>query len=737
MTPPFKGIAFKIMLLSWTVTITTLIVFVSGIIPIQRRSLLDSLESKARGIAVSLQDVAAGAAVSEDYSSLVEHCMQMLSGDRAIDFVVIAKSDGLAIVSEQSGWRSEGLGKEWLPAGRQPASGIETVALFGRRVFRYSRPLDYSALQWGWIHVGLSLEAYDRSATKGYQRTGLLAVVCVSLSLAASLVFARRMTQPILSLREGVRRVTEGDFSARAVIRSSDEVESLAHSFNSMADSLLQRNRILESVRFAAQRLLSAEDWRTAIEDVLEKIGMAAHSSRSYVFKNHLGDDGALLCTQRYEWVAEGISTTRDREQWQGFRWYQPGFEDWANQLGQGQVVTAHVELLRKPMRDVLDPSIQSLISMPIRVGGQWWGFLGLDDCRRRREWSVAERDSLQAAADMIGAAILRQRSQQALLEAKQTLELRVLERTAELSELVVAKDRANAELAEAQQRLMEMSRLSGMAEVATSVLHNVGNVLNSVNVSTSVVTDRIREWRVDRMTALVAMLREHAPSLTEYMANDPKGQRVLPYLEKLAQHFQRERTALVGELELLTRHVEHIKEIVAVQQNYACVSGVVESIGISGLVEDAVRITRAGFDRHEIRFLRDFDEVPPVCADKHKVLQILLNLLRNAQHATRESGKPEKEICVRIRRLNEDAIRIQVRDNGVGLTPENLTRIFSHGFTTKRDGHGFGLHSGALAAREMGGALSVESKGPGLGAVFTLELPLNTRCRRDDRSRT
>ena len=279
--------------------------------------------------------------------------------------------------------------------------------------------------------------------------------------------------------------------------------------------------------------------------------------------------------------------------------------------------------------------------------------------------------------------------------------------------------------MAEAQQRLIELSRESGMAEVATGVLHNVGNVLNSVNISTTVVAGKIRELRVDNLVAVVEMLHQHQEDLAKFLRSDPKGERLLPYLAKLGRHFQDERRVLVKELELLQENIGHIKEIVATQQDYAKVTGLIEELGLARLVDDAVRIAGPGLGRDGIRIERDFDVLPKTAADKHKILQILLNLVRNAQQAIKERPEAPLTIWIRIRRMEGNRARIEVRDAGVGLARENLTRIFAHGFTTKRDGHGFGLHSGALAAKQMGGALWVESAGPGLGATFILELPL------------
>ena len=181
---------------------------------------------------------------------------------------------------------------------------------------------------------------------------------------------------------------------------------------------------------------------------------------------------------------------------------------------------------------------------------------------------------------------------------------------------------------------------------------------------------------------------------------------------------------ALLEELEQLRHHIEHVNQIVAMQQSYAKVAGAEECVEVSQLIDDALQINAAALDRHAIHLQRELEPMPPILVDKHKVLQILINLIRNAKYAVSESERIDKQL--RVRAFSRDGqICIQVIDNGVGIPAENLTRIFGHGFTTRRDGHGFGLHSGALAARELGGSLSAASDGPNLGATFTLALPL------------
>jgi signal transduction histidine kinase len=219
--------------------------------------------------------------------------------------------------------------------------------------------------------------------------------------------------------------------------------------------------------------------------------------------------------------------------------------------------------------------------------------------------------------------------------------------------------------------------------------------------------------------------LEEHSASLSRFLTEDERGRQVPAYLQQLAGHLEKERTELRSELGTLTLNIEHIKEIVATQQNYARVSGVIETLELADLVEDAMKIHGGAYVRHGVTVVREYDQLPAVTVDKHKLLQVVVNLLHNAKYACDAGGKPDKQVTVRLKTAGEKRVRIEVADNGVGIPAENLTRIFSQGFSTRKGGHGFGLHSGALAAKDLGGTLSVQSDGPGLGATFTLELPM------------
>jgi len=284
---------------------------------------------------------------------------------------------------------------------------------------------------------------------------------------------------------------------------------------------------------------------------------------------------------------------------------------------------------------------------------------------------------------------------------------------------------RAEKELERTHRRLLDVSRLAGMAEVATGVLHNVGNVLNSVNVSAALISERLRESKVAGVTKLAKLLQEHSEDMSRFLTEDKRGHQVPLYLEQLAEHLEEERNGLRDELKNLTVNIEHIKEIVTTQQNYAQISGLTESVTLPDLVEDALRIHSGAYVRHGVTVVREFEPLPAISVDKHKVLQILVNLLSNAKYACDEGGRGDKQVMVRLKPAGEGRVKIEVADNGVGIAAENLVRIFSQGFTLRKGGHGFGLHSGALAARDLGGSLSVYSDGLGRGASFVLELPV------------
>jgi signal transduction histidine kinase len=303
------------------------------------------------------------------------------------------------------------------------------------------------------------------------------------------------------------------------------------------------------------------------------------------------------------------------------------------------------------------------------------------------------------------------------------TLEERVDVRTRELSTSLET-------LKNTQRQLADASRRAGKAEVATTVLHNVGNVLNSVNVSCNLVGDKIRQSRVAGIGKLADLLRTNQAQLGPFFTESAQGRKFIEYLTALGEAFTAQRTSVLAELEGMQKNVDHIKTIVSHQQTLAKhVVGALEPFVISELIEEAFHFNSPSFDRHAVSFVREFGELPPIKADRHKLLQIVMNLLSNARHALKDlDPEATRRITIRIKPAGEQRFQLEVEDTGCGIPVQNLERIFNYGFTTKKDGHGFGLHSSSCVAAEMGGSLCVHSDGPGQGARFTLELPIDAQ---------
>lgn len=285
---------------------------------------------------------------------------------------------------------------------------------------------------------------------------------------------------------------------------------------------------------------------------------------------------------------------------------------------------------------------------------------------------------------------------------------------------------RAKAETEELSKQLVDAAHRAGKAEIATDVLHNIGNVLNSVNVSAGLVLERLDSKHSQRIAQTASLIAEHLDDPQAFFSGEGRGVALPGFLQQVAQGLDDDLALATKELHDVIDRLDHIKAIVATQQNYAGLSGMKEPVDLAALIEEAEMLNTTSFDRHGVEIVREYEPtVPEVMVEKQKLLQIVVNLLRNSKEALVAGRTASRRMVIGIKRLDEENVVIEVADNGVGIPAENLTKIFNHGFTTKADGHGFGLHSCANAAKEMGGSLSAQSEGDGCGASFRLVLPL------------
>jgi PAS domain S-box-containing protein len=284
----------------------------------------------------------------------------------------------------------------------------------------------------------------------------------------------------------------------------------------------------------------------------------------------------------------------------------------------------------------------------------------------------------------------------------------------------------AEEEIADLHNQLVTSARFAGMADIASSTLHNVGNVLNSANVSVEFLKERSFKSDIKEIEGTVNLLETNLSRLPEYFATDPRGKFVPEYLIELLKEVKKNYQTFSRELESLSISLSHIKDIIVTQSDISKSAGVSEKVFMPEVLDAALEMTSTNFDKYGIRILKDYHESSFVFIDKVKILQILVNLLRNAKESLTEvADLNDKKIVISLVEDSSDKnIIIKIQDNGIGILKKNLKKIFSLGFTTKPEGHGLGLHMSAISAQEVGGNLSVTSKGSEEGATFTLTLP-------------
>lgn len=284
--------------------------------------------------------------------------------------------------------------------------------------------------------------------------------------------------------------------------------------------------------------------------------------------------------------------------------------------------------------------------------------------------------------------------------------------------------ERVNAEQRERllQKQLREASHQSGMAEVATGVLHNVGNVLNSLGVASSTAQARLKASQFDRVERVASLLDAHRNTLGDFLASDPRGRRLPEYLSTLGVQLKRETAGLQSEINAISTHVQYLCEIVRAQQSFACGGGADEQVNLRELVETA--LTLKGQELNGAEITRDIADIPDMLLDRYKLLQIMVNFISNACDAMAANESAEWRLAIRARVVGGQ-LEISVEDSGVGVPADLLPRIWEFGFTTKTHGHGFGLHNSALAAQQLGGTITADSAGAGQGACFSVKIPI------------
>jgi len=499
---------------------------------------------------------------------------------------------------------------------------------------------------------------------------GILIVFATLVAYILSNRFQKVISEPILSLAKTAKSITaEQNLLKCDIPHGHDEIGVLIDSFNEMLDQLQDRQAALHE---------SEEKFRTLYESSSDAVTL-------------LDADGFFDCNASALKIfgCDKLSDFQGKHPTDFSPEFQPNGQDSVT-LARQYIDTAYK---RGSVRYEWTHCKKDGTEFPTEA------LISIVELKGRKVIQGVLRDITE-----------RKKAEDEIRKLNEDLEQRVKERTAELEET--------------HEKLLEVSRQAGMAEVASDVLHNVGNVLNSINVSTELLTEMVRHSEVANLKKVTDLIKDHSNDLADYLTQNTQGKHIPALLIEMGKHLTAESEKTVEELKSLSDNVEHIKTIVQMQQSYAKVSGIEAPTLLSESIKSSLNINLAALDRHQVKVVTEFEELPEVVVDKQKAIQILVNLINNAKYALGENDDKERLLTIRLYRYEDDRVRIEVSDNGVGIPEENLDRIFQHGFTTKAQGHGFGLHSGALAARELGGSLTVNSEGPGKGSTFTLELP-------------
>lgn len=289
-------------------------------------------------------------------------------------------------------------------------------------------------------------------------------------------------------------------------------------------------------------------------------------------------------------------------------------------------------------------------------------------------------------------------------------------------------RKQAEENIALLNQQLVSSARKAGMADVATSMLHNVGNILNSANVGLSLIDENLNQSVIQKILLVFEMLEKNKTHLIKFITEDEKGKMVLPYLIESASVLSREHQNQKNEILNLITHLNHIREIIDMQQNISGKNIIIEPISLKDTIETALKMSCHKSGNNSIAIEQSYEASDSFHTDKSKLLQILVNLIQNAKDAILSNPQPNnKKIRIKVKKGNDEKLKLYISDSGIGVIPEDKVKIFSFGFTKKEGGHGYGLHASALFAKELGGSLELESEGSGKGATFILSLPFYT----------
>ncbi len=511
--------------------------------------------------------------------------------------------------------------------------------------------------------------------------TTLLLAFALGSGLLLSIKITKSILPPIKKLMQAARHVANGDLSAEVHVTTKDEIGLLGDSFNAMVDEL----RKAETEK--QQHTSNLETLNAKLEDRVANRTIELERSEARI-------------RAIFDNVGEGIIVINDK-----------GYIDSINPTAQ--------RIFCVDRKDVIGMHVIFLLADK-----------KYDDLTKCADYDDEKHNPFKTSNSKHAIELEGKRMDGSTFPMEMIVTSMALGKNKMRTCIVrdiTPRRQAENRLAEAQKSIVDAAHKSGMAEMATGVLHNIGNILNSVSVSVEEVSRIARNSKVKGLIKANSMLLDNMDNIGEFISNDSKGKKLAEYYLKVGEIINNELNYIIDESKSLSEKTTMMKEVITTQQAYATAGIFTEEFQVAPLIEDALKVQEASLHKWGVDVIKHIAKTPNVAAQKSQLLQVITNLIKNAKEATAENDNQNrhKEIVIEIDSYNEKTVFVSVYDNGCGIHENNLANIFNHGFTTKENGHGFGLHTSANSMTEMGGSLTASSDGPQLGACFTVSIPI------------
>ncbi len=519
---------------------------------------------------------------------------------------------------------------------------------------------------------------------------------------------------------------------------------------------LRRRDEILEAVSHGAYELVASPDWREAAAGFVEKLGEASGASRCYLFENSSDAQGATVACERFEWVAAGIEPQIGKPILQALNLDKLGLTGVSARVSRNEVFAANTRDLFDRERAFFESgNIRSIIAVPIFAGGDWWGFIGFDDCVAERLWSPAETDALRTTASLVAAAIERERAELVLREHEQ--KLRAVFDTALDAIFITDDDRRYVDVNPAGCDLIGVAKRDLIGRHVDEFLPPLRLEQVLATWHEYIEGGPVREeWETMRPDGTVIVSEASArpnfvPGLHIAFMRDVTDRRRLESellnaqkLESLgrlaggvAHDFNNLLTGITGYASLLIerangdselardlgeikraadRAAELTKQLLAFGRRQMLKPRPLDLNTVLGEVGGLLQ--RLLGDQVELELL-PAPSLGIVRADPGQIEQVIVNLAVNASDAMPHGGR----LSIATRDADDGSVELVVTDTGIGMDEQTLSQIFEPFFTTRDQGVGLGLASVYGIVHQSGGEVTVEST-PGTGSVFTVRLP-------------